>query len=323
MKNNKNHCAFESSGHAGKKKDIKPVAYGVLGSVVLFVVYIELLTLANSFAHAIEQFLSMWYWIILLVAGFGMQIGLYTYVRSYHSRIHVGGKALAASGGVSTASMILCCLHHFADVLPLIGFAVFSTFLAQYQVTFIILGILSNFIGITMMLNIIQKNSLFEAGSTLSSLFKYDMHILRNLTAIFSLAAFSVLLFSNISSGQINTNSQDLQGSVQLPTLTSDQNSLKIDATPLNFVSGQPAVFQLDFNTHTGALDFDITGVSFLQDSKGNIYYPEKWEGPGAGGHHKAGKLYFSPVDPDAAYMQLIIQNVYDVPQRIFKWELV
>lgn len=116
--------------------------------------YFISLSLANSLSHAIEQFSQMWYWLLILVTGFGIQVGLYFYIRSAPKAV------LAASGGISSGSIIICCLHHLTDVLPLIGLAAAAVFLIKYQLFFIIVGILSNLVGITIMLEIIKKNQL-------------------------------------------------------------------------------------------------------------------------------------------------------------------
>ena len=64
------------------------------------------------------------------------------------------------SGGISAGSMIACCAHHLSDILPLIGVAGLSAFLVESQFFFIILGVMSNIVGITIMLETIQRYNL-------------------------------------------------------------------------------------------------------------------------------------------------------------------
>ncbi len=52
--------------------------------------------------------------------------------------------------------MAACCAHHLTDVLPNLGLSGLATFLASYQVLFIVIGVLSNVVGITIMLETIQ-----------------------------------------------------------------------------------------------------------------------------------------------------------------------
>ncbi|MHC4321640.1 MAG: hypothetical protein ACYST3_05130, partial [Planctomycetota bacterium] len=58
----------------------KPVLWGIAAGLSLLTVYSLILTLANSFSHLIEQLREMWYWITILVIGFGIQAGLYSYI---------------------------------------------------------------------------------------------------------------------------------------------------------------------------------------------------------------------------------------------------
>ena len=67
---------------------------------------------------------------------------------------------MATSGDVSAGSMAACCAHHITDVLPLLGLSGLAAFLASYQVLFILIGVLSNVVGITIMLETIQRHGL-------------------------------------------------------------------------------------------------------------------------------------------------------------------
>ena len=60
----------------------KPIIYGIISGIILLAVYFAILSLANSADHAISQFFSMWYFILALAIGFGIQVSLFTYVRS-------------------------------------------------------------------------------------------------------------------------------------------------------------------------------------------------------------------------------------------------
>jgi len=143
----------------------KSILFGILGSLSLSSLYFLILTLLNSAEHALSQFLDLWYLMIPLIIGFGIQIGLYVYVKESFKMIKAGAatSAVTASGGVSAVSMAACCAHHLTDILPLIGLTFLSAFLIKYQISFILLGVLSNILGIIMMLGVIQKNSLHES----------------------------------------------------------------------------------------------------------------------------------------------------------------
>lgn len=162
-------------------KNKKPSFYGVLGGIILLFLYFSILSIANSFEHAFDSFMEMWYWILLLVVGFGVQVGLYFHIREGFRALDAGSATttVAAAGGVSTTSMIACCAHHLTDVLPIIGFSAAAAFLAEYQLLFIIVGVFSNLVGITIMLGIIQQHGLSSKDGSLRYLLRYDMKAVR------------------------------------------------------------------------------------------------------------------------------------------------
>jgi len=130
-----------------------PVIIGIVGALSLLIVYVLLLSFANSASHVWEQFVQYWYWILLLVIGFGVQVGLFTYVRS----LRMARASLATNSSVSTASMVACCAHHLTDILPIIGLSAAATFLTSYQKEFIMFGVVSNIAGIMLMLRLIRR----------------------------------------------------------------------------------------------------------------------------------------------------------------------
>jgi hypothetical protein len=180
----------------------KPLFWGSMAGVLLLIVYFLILTVANSFSHSIEQFKEMWYWIALLVTGFGIQAGLYTYIRlGIKMKKHSGVAAttVAAAGGVSTTSMIACCAHHLTDILPILGISAAVVFLNQYQNLFITLGVLSNLIGITLMLKIIQKHRLYiKEKGILPFIMKLDMQKSFYLVCFFGIVVFLTTLYKSI-----------------------------------------------------------------------------------------------------------------------------
>jgi hypothetical protein len=143
----------------------KPLAWGITAAMSLLLIYFLIVSIAESFIHAIDQFREIWYWIAMLVVGFGIQAGLYSYIREVLKVRKASGAAtssMAAAGGISTTSMVACCAHHVTDILPILGLSAAVVFLNQYQTLFIVAGVLSNLIGITLMLKIIQRHSLYQ-----------------------------------------------------------------------------------------------------------------------------------------------------------------
>lgn len=189
--------------HEGyRKKQLvgKPMLWGIIAGSGLLSLYFGVLTFANSFSHALQQFSGMWYWILLLVAGFGTQAGLYAYIRGA-SKLKAGAatSSVVAAGGMSTASMIACCAHHLTDVIPILGLSAAAVFLAQFQTLFIVAGVLSNLIGINLMLKIIQERRLYGGESRFFSfLTKLNMKKARYFTSGFSAIMFLIVLFNSL-----------------------------------------------------------------------------------------------------------------------------
>jgi len=164
---------------------------GLAGALLLLIFYFSLLTLLQSFSHAIEQFRYLWYWILLLSLGFGAQAALYTYVKNEAA----ASASVAASGGVSGVSMVACCAHHLTDILPVLGASALAVFLTRYQIFFIVIGVLSNLNGIIYMLSIIQKHGFAGTSGLLNSLFRYNMRSILNVSLVLSaLIAVAVYL---------------------------------------------------------------------------------------------------------------------------------
>lgn len=295
---------------------------GFSAALLLLILYFGVLSLAESFSHAIEQFLQMWYWILILVVGFGIQVGLYSFIRE--SQKEISGGMVATSGGISTGSMIACCLHHLVDVLPLMGLAAAAVFLTQYQLWFIFLGILSNFVGIVIMLEIIQKHNL--AGNLLNRILIYNMSRIKKV-AIGSSLTLLLISFFWINNTQAPLAASTAVGAAKtkaaeklnLSSQIDSQGGISFEVTPLNFNINDPLKFEIKVDTHSGSLDFDLTKVATVEDDLGNSYQALGWQGSGPGGHHLSGALIFSQINNQTQKIRLTIKDNY---LRIFEWDL-
>ncbi len=126
----------------------KSVLYGTLASAGLLGVYFAVLTLVSGWSFAQTQFASFWYFIVSLAVGFGIQIGLYTYLRNLIHENADGGKILGVTGTTSTAAMISCCAHYLVNLVPILGITGLATLVAQYQVKIFWVGIVFNLFGV-------------------------------------------------------------------------------------------------------------------------------------------------------------------------------
>ena len=128
---------------------LRPVGFGLLGMVGLMALYLGLVSLAEGWTHAVDLLLEDAWLVGPIMVGFGMQMGLYTYLKTVIRAAARGTGALAgAGGGTSTAAMVACCAHHVTDVLPLLGLSAAATFLAEYRIPFMVVGLITNLIGI-------------------------------------------------------------------------------------------------------------------------------------------------------------------------------
>lgn len=276
----------------------KYVLIGLSASGILLAFYLIVASLLGGVSFALDNFVKLWYWMVPLIIGFGIQIGLFFYVKN---EMHKKATAqAAASTGISTTSMIVCCAHHIADIAPFLGITALGLFLTKYQSTFLLAGFLSNILGITYMTT--MMNTKIEK-SKIKTLF-YSLLVL-SIIIVFGLY---YLISNSKTSSLINTNETSFQ------TSTSNENNVEFQVTPLS-----PSEFQIAINTHSVELDFDLTQISTVYDDAGNTYKPLKWEGSEPSGHHRNGILKFSSIDKNAKSIKLVI---IDSTKREFSWNL-
>lgn len=123
---------------------------GVLAAAGLTLLYIVVVAGASgSWSHFTEQAREDWYYLILIVGGFGTQIALMSELRRRHRLHHAAAAASGAGAGASTVGMVACCAHHIADLAPLIGATGAAAFLIDYRIPFMIAGIGVNAVGVT------------------------------------------------------------------------------------------------------------------------------------------------------------------------------
>ncbi|MCL5435423.1 MAG: hypothetical protein M1405_03475 [Patescibacteria group bacterium] len=137
------------------KNELKSAAGGFLASLILILLYFSVLTFVSGWPFALSQFFSFWYFIITLAAGFGIQVGLYLYLRNAVK--NQSKKTLVASGTTSAAAMISCCSHYLVNLLPIIGVTGIITVVAQYQIQIFWLAIVFNVLGILYMLKNLRR----------------------------------------------------------------------------------------------------------------------------------------------------------------------
>lgn len=125
--------------------------------MTLLGVYFLILTVVSGWEFTLSQFLDSWYFVVSLAAGFGIQIGLYSYLRSAIHNMDMSGKVVAVSGTTSTAVMISCCAHYLTNILPVVGAAGVIALVAQYQIELFWFGLACNLVAIVYMTTRVVK----------------------------------------------------------------------------------------------------------------------------------------------------------------------
>ena len=144
-----------------KQRILWPLGAGLLGAIFLTAVYFVVVSLAESPDHALDLFWQDRAIVLPLIAGFGVQVGLYTILKK---RLFVpvasagpSGALTGAGGGTSALAMVACCAHHVTDVLPVLGLTAAAAFLAEYQQAFMLFGLGTTLVGIMVMLFILFR----------------------------------------------------------------------------------------------------------------------------------------------------------------------
>ena len=129
---------------------------GFVAAAILIVIYFIIVSLVSGWNFAQDQFSQFWYFIITLALGFGIQVGLYSYLIKAMIK-SVSPRVVATTGATSTAAMISCCAHYLVNILPILGTVGIITVISQYQVQLFWVGLVFNFAGIAYMVNKVYK----------------------------------------------------------------------------------------------------------------------------------------------------------------------
>ena len=130
------------------KLKTKAWIYGIGVVLIVLAVNLIVLYLLNFPLMATEIIKKYWILLVLLIGGFGLQVGLFTY---YNGLNAISCSTSVASGGISGISMILCCSHYLFNILPFLGAVIgisALTKLSSYTIYFLWIGVISNIFGI-------------------------------------------------------------------------------------------------------------------------------------------------------------------------------
>ena len=129
---------------------------GVTATIAIMAFYLVAVGTISSQAYLKGQLAQFWYYIVLLAVGFGIQIALYSYLKSLHCA-RMPKATLAASSTSSVLAMLACCAHYLITILPIFGIMTFVAAVYKYQVPLFWIGLLFSAIGIINMLRQIRS----------------------------------------------------------------------------------------------------------------------------------------------------------------------
>ena len=104
-------------------------------------------------------------------------------------------------------------------------------------------------------------------------------------------------------------------------TRTNEGGAVSFLLRPLNLDSGSSTLdFEVDMDTHSVNLDFDLAGMAVLRTDTGAEIAPSAYQG--GGGHHVRGRLSFPAGQAAGAKtLTLVIRNAAGVAERTFTWQ--
>ena len=129
-----------------------------------------------------------------------------------------------------------------------------------------------------------------------------------------------IVLYKLMSSPQLTSKTTVTPSTSRVLTSQTSEGNVTVEVTPKNLTSGSQVQFNIQFNTHSVELNYDLAQTARLNDDTGNSYKPLSWTG-GKGGHHVEGVLTFSAISNTAKKVTLTLPGI-DSQDRIFSWEV-
>ena len=127
----------------------RSAATGVVAGFVMAAFYVAVVSGASgSWTHLRAQVHQDRPYLAIIIAGFAVQVALITELRHRHRLAAADTAAGGVGAGASTGGMVACCAHHLADLLPFVGATGAATFLIDYRIAFMVVGIGVNAVGV-------------------------------------------------------------------------------------------------------------------------------------------------------------------------------
>jgi len=151
---------------------------------------------------------------------------------------------------------------------------------------------------------------------------KTNKFLLLSLTIFVSFLIFNFVKKTGEKISKTTSSKPTVQTKNNPDSKVNEGGNVTVTVTPKVLKIGKKTVFEIEFETHSVDLSFDVTKISSLVDEKGRVLNQSIWEGTEPGGHHREGTLTFNTVLSNTKFAKLIIRDVSDIPKRTFRWEL-
>ncbi len=131
-----------------------------------------------------------------------------------------------------------------------------------------------------------------------------------------SIGLLTYVLVNKDPSSSLTTNNA---GGNNLVTQSKNAGTVNISITPT--LNNSQYEFNIELNTHSVELNYDLVATSFLTNESGQTIKPSSWEGDGPGGHHRKGQLFFLPFPSKPKALNLTISGIGGEGIN-FRWKL-
>ena len=105
-------------------------------------------------------------------------------------------------------------------------------------------------------------------------------------------------------------------------TQENEGGNVTVTVKPEILEIGKDPSFYIEFNTHSVELNFDVVKQANLLDEKGYRITDAEWKGSPPEGHHRNGILVFNQPLINTKFVELILTDIAEIPERKFRWEL-
>lgn len=135
----------------GRDRTRRSIGIGFVAGLALAIFYVIVVrTASGSWTHLRDQMRADWYLLVPVMVGFVVQVALLAELRRRRRMQSTAAAAGGAGVGASTAGMVACCAHHITDLVPFLGLTGAATFLYDFRVPFILVGIGINTVGVAL-----------------------------------------------------------------------------------------------------------------------------------------------------------------------------